>query len=93
MTAIDSDDDCILSQALDMAKYNKNCEIYSGDDASLSQALDLAIEPSFQPNFYIEMEDLLKLYDTWTSAGKLPNDFFMNMIDQVIKCMFTNGHV
>ena len=39
------------------------------------------------------MEDLLKLYDTWTSAGKLPNDFFMNMIDQVIKCMFTNGHV
>ena len=47
MTAIDSDDDCILSQALDMAKYNKNCEIYSGDDASLSQALDLAIEPSF----------------------------------------------
>ena len=47
MTAIDSDDDCILSQALDMAKYNKNCEIYLGDDASLSQALDLAIEPSF----------------------------------------------
>ena len=41
-----------------MAKYDKNCEIDSEDNASLSQALDLAIQPSFEPNFDIEIEVL-----------------------------------